>query len=67
MGATIVFLVMILLPVAGMSAIIFGAFLLITKVKWGRTPAIISISAGCVCMLLFAGTLLFLRHGRMAG
>ena len=62
MGATIVFLVMILLPVAGMSAIIFGAFLLITKVKWGRTPAIISISAGCICMLLFAGTLLFLRH-----
>lgn len=62
MRATIVFLVMILLPVAGMLAIIFGAFLLITKVKWGRTPAIISISAGCVCMLLFAGTLLFLRH-----
>lgn len=62
MGATIFFLVMILLPVAGISAIIFGAFLLITKVKWGKTPAIISISVGCICMLLFAGSFLFLRY-----
>lgn len=62
MGATIFLLIMILLPAAGISAIIFGAFLLITKIKWGKTPAIISISVGCVCMILFAGSLMFLRY-----
>ncbi len=65
MGATIfllIILIMILLPAAGISAIIFGAFLLITKIKWGKTPAIISISVGCVCMILFAGSLMFLRY-----
>ena len=62
MGTTIFFLVVILLPAAGVSAIIFGAFLLITKVKWGKNPAIIAISVGCVCILLFAGSLLFVRY-----